>query len=210
MASSSSSLLRTDFLQTLVYFVRNVHHASTPAAHLKALREVQAYLDSLTAENHQAAQQLVLDRSRLAQQCKVPQFDGRFCDIICDKSDQLGHQETFTKIQEALAELWAEEQLIDQWRKALVLPLHCLQPPASFRGPEQPRASAAVRREQGRRHPDLEQLLRPTVVLPPPHSSRPGQPQVPANPRPQASTHSTQVLSQDNYVDLDPPSSQPE
>ena len=207
MASTSPSLLQTDFLQTLVYFVRNIHHASTPAAHLKALREAQAYLDSLTTENHQAVAQLVLERTRLSQQCKIPQFDGRFCDIICDKSEQLGHQETFIKIQESLAELWAAEQHIDQWRKALVLPLHCLQPPASFRGPEQPRATAAVRREQGRRHPDLEQLLRPTVVLPPPRTPRPAQPQA-AHPRPHISTK-TQVLSQD-YVELDPPSSQAE
>lgn len=196
MASSSSSLLRSDFLQTLVYFVRAVHHATTPSAHLKAIREVQAYLDSLTAENHQAAQQLVLERSRLAQLCKVPQYDGRFCDIICDTRAQLGHQEAFTKIQEALAELWAEEQVIDQWRKALILPLHCLQPPSSFRAPEGPRpAGVTVRQERrGRPLPDQEQRLRPRVVFPRPQAS--------------ATSPNPQVSSQDIYVDLDPPSSQ--
>ena len=206
MASTSPSLLQTDFLQTLVYYIRNIHHASTPAAHLKALREVQSYLDSLTQENHQAVAQLVLERTRLSQQCKIPQFDGRFCDIICDKTEQLGHQETFNKIQESLAELWTAEQQIDQWRKALVLPLHCLQPPASFQGPVQPRATAAVRREQGRRHPDLEQLIRPTVVLPPSSTSRPAQSG--SKTRPHISTK-PQALSQD-YVELDPPPSNAE
>ena len=75
-----------------------------------------------------------------------------------------------------------------------------------FRGPEQPRATAAVRREQSRRHPDLEQLIRPTVVLPPPSTSRPAQ--TGSNSRPHISTK-PQVLSQD-YVELDPPSSNAE
>ena len=163
---ASATLLQSDFLQTLVFYIRNIHQASTPAAHLKALREVQSYLDSLTQENHQAVAQLVLERTRLSQQCKIPQLDACYCNIFCDKSEQLGHQVTFNKIQEALAELWTAEQQIDQWRKALVLPLHCLQPPQSFQAPVQPRATAALRREQGRRHPDLEQLIRPTVVLP--------------------------------------------
>ena len=164
---ASATLLQSDFLQTLVFYIRNIHQASTPAAHLKALREVQSYLDSLTQENHQAVAQLVLERTRLSQQCKIPQLDGRYCDIVCDKSEQLGHQETFNKIQEALAELWISEQQIDLWRKALVLPLHCLQPPQSFQAPAPPRATGALRREQGRRHLDIEQPIRPTVVLSP-------------------------------------------
>ena len=94
---ASATLLQSDFLQTLVFYIRNIHQASTPAAHLKALREVQSYLDSLTQENHQAVAQLVLERTRLSQQCKIPQLDGRYCDIVCDKSEQLGHQETFNK-----------------------------------------------------------------------------------------------------------------
>ena len=122
---ASATLLQSDFLQTLVYYIRNIHHDSTPAAHLKALREVQSYLDALTQENHQAVAQLVLERTRLSQQCKIPQLDGRYCDIVCDRSKQLGHQETFNQIQEALAELWTAEQQIDQWRKATGGPSSC-------------------------------------------------------------------------------------
>ena len=61
-----------------------------------------------------------------------------------------------------------------------------------FRGPEQPRATAAVRREQSRRHPDLEQLIRPTVVLPPPSTSRPAQ--TGSNSRPHISTKPTGLV----------------
>ena len=193
---ASASLLASDFLQTLVFYIRNIHQASTPAAHLKALREVQSYLDSLTQENHQAVAQLVLERTRLAQQCKIPQLEGRYCDIVCDRSKNLGHQETFNQIQEALAELSIAEQQIDLWRKALVLPLHCLQPPQSFQAPGQPAVTAARRREHGRRHPDLEQSIRPQVVP------------LPAS-VPSGSKHKppacTKPLSQD-YVQLDPPS----
>ena len=193
---ASASLLASDFLQTLVFYIRNIHQASTPAAHLKALREVQSYLDSLTQENHQAVAQLVLERTRLSQQCKIPQLEGRYCDIVCDRSKHLGHQETFNQIQEALAELSTAEHQIDLWRKALVLPLHCLQPPQSFQAPVQPGVTAARRREQGRRHPDLEQSIRPQVV-PLPASA------------PSGSKHKppayTKTLSQD-YVELDPPS----
>ena len=193
---ASASLLASDFLQTLVFYIRNIHQASTPAGHLKALREVQSYLDSLTQENHQAVAQLVLERTRLAQQCKVPQLEGRYCDIVCDRSKHLGHQETFNQIQEALAELSIAEQQIDLWRKALVLPLHCLQPPQSFQAPGQPAVTAARRREHGRRHPDLEQNIRPQVVP------------LPAS-VPSGSKHKppacTKPLSQD-YVQLDPPS----
>ena len=193
---ASASLLASDFLQTLVFYIRNIHQASTPAAHLKALREVQSYLDSLTQENHQAVAQLVLERTRLAQQCKVPQLEGRYCDIVCDRSKHLGHQETFNQIQEALAELSIAEQQIDLWRKALVLPLHCLQPPQSFQAPVQPAVTAARRREHGRRHPDLEQSIRPQVAP------------LPAT-VPSGSKHKppacTKPLSQD-YVQLDPPS----
>ena len=193
---ASATLLASDFLHTLVYYIRNIHQASTPAAHLKALREVQSYLDSLTQENHQAVAQLVLERTRLSQQCKIPQLEGRYCDIICDRSKHLGHQETFSQIQEALAELSTAEHQIDLWRKALVLPLHCLQPPQSFQAPVQPAATAARRREHGRRHPDLEQSIRPQVVP------------IPAS-VPSGSKHKppayTKTLVQD-YVELDPPS----
>ena len=198
---ASATLLASDFLQTLVFYIRNIHQASTPAAHLKALREVQSYLDSLTQENHQAVAQLVLERTRLSQQCKIPQLEGRYCDIICDRSKHLGHQETFAHIQEALAELSTAERHIDLWRKALVLPLHCLQPPQSFQAPVQPAAcsaaaTAARRREHGRRHPDLEQSIRPQVV--PISASVPSG----SKHKPPAST---KPLSQD-YVELDPPS----
>ena len=164
---ASATLLQSDFLQSLVYYIKAIHHAPTPSAHHKALREVHSYLDSLTQENHQAVAQLVLERNSLAQQCKIPQLDARYCHILCDKSEQLGHQVTFDKIQKALAELWISEQQIDLWRKALVLPLHCLQPPQSFQAPAPPRATGALRREQGRRHLDIEQPIRPTVVLSP-------------------------------------------
>ena len=199
---ASATLLASDFLQTLVFYIRNIHQASTPAAHLKALREVQSYLDSLTQENHQAVAQLVLERTRLSQQCKIPQLEGRYCDIICDRSKHLGHQETFAHIQEALAELSTAERHIDLWRKALVLPLHCLQPPQSFQAPVQPAASSAAataarRREHGRRHPDLEQSIRPQVVP------------IPAS-VPSGSKHKppgiTKTLVQCDYVELDPPS----
>ena len=200
---ASATLLASDFLQTLVFYIRNIHQASTPAAHLKALREVQSYLDSLTQENHQAVAQLVLERTRLSQQCKIPQLEGRYCDIICDRSKHLGHQETFAHIQEALAELSTAERHIDLWRKALVLPLHCLQPPQSFQAPVQPAAcsaaaTAARRREHGRRHPDLEQSTRPQVV-PIPASVPLG-----SKHKPPAFTK-TLVQTQD-YVELDPPS----
>ena len=194
---ASATLLASDFLQTLVFYIRNIHQASTPAAHLKALREVQSYLDSYTQENHQAVAQLVLERTRLSQQCKIPQLEGRYCDIVCDRSKHLGHQETFNQIQEALAELSTAEHQIDQWRKALVLPLHCLQPPQSFQAPVQSGVTVTrTRRDQGRRCPDLEQSIRPQVV-PLPASTQSG-----SKHKPPAST---KPLSQD-YVELDPPS----
>ena len=191
---ASATLLQSDFLQSLVYYIKAIHHAPTPSAHLKALREVHSYLDSLTQENHQAVAQLVLERNSLAQQCKIPQLDARYCHILCDKSEQLGHQLTFDKIQKALAELWISEQQIDLWRKALVLPLHCLQPPQSFQAPAPPRATAAQRREHGRRHLDIEQPIIPTVVLSP-SSLQSG-----SRPRPPASKQ--QPLNHD-YVEID-------
>ena len=125
--------VKLDFLQPLVHYIKPIFAATTAPEHAAAQTAVQAYLDACLSENQTAVRKLAAERSRLHQICQAPQYEGRYCGILCRDSSAgaaarvTGHQGILTGIEEALKELAVEENLVNQWRIAVGQPLHCLQ-----------------------------------------------------------------------------------
>lgn len=123
-------LPKADFLQPLIHYIRPIFEANSPADQNIALTNAQAYLDGCLSENTSAAIKLASERSRLHLICAAPQFQGRYCPILCDDPQhRLGHQPALTAIESALRDLQFEENLIAQWKSVLARPLHCSRQP---------------------------------------------------------------------------------
>ena len=130
---SGQPLPKLEFLQPLIHYIRPIFEATTPADHNIALTNAQAYLDGCLTENTTAAIKLASERSRLHLICAAPQYQGRFCAILCeDPQHRLGHQPALSAIESALRDLQFEESLISQRKSVLARPLHCRQPLAQF------------------------------------------------------------------------------
>lgn len=120
------------FLQPLVHYVKPIFAAENLPEHSAALAAVQNYLDAVLAENQTAAHKLSTEKTRILQACQAPQYDGRYCRILCEEAGSglpvrgVGHHAILLDIEEALAELNVEENLINLWRLAFAQPLHCL------------------------------------------------------------------------------------
>ena len=123
--------VKLDFLHPLVHYIKPIFAATSAPEHSAALAAVQAYLDACLNENQTAVRQLSAERARLHQICQAPQYEGRYCGILCRDVNAgaraPGHHSVLTGIEEALKELAVEENLINLWRIALGQPLHCLQ-----------------------------------------------------------------------------------
>ena len=122
---------RFDFLQPLVHYIKPIFAASSPAEHSAALAAAQGYLDAVLAENQAVVHKLTSERGRVQDICHAPQYDGRYCRVLCEgvastSDNRPSHQATLHSIEDALRELAVEENLINLWRLALAQPLHCL------------------------------------------------------------------------------------
>lgn len=120
------------FLHPLVHYVKPVFAARSSAEHSAALVAAQGYLDAVLAENQAAAHKLSTEKTRLLQICEAPQYEGRYCRLLCEEvvpagqPRRAGHHAILLEIEEALAELTIEENLINLWRLTFAQPLHCL------------------------------------------------------------------------------------
>ena len=131
-AARDTSLVKLDFLQPLVHYVSPIFAARTHSDHSAALAAVQGYLDVVLAENQAAARKLAAEKARILQICQAPQYEGRYCRLLCEDLNPSeaartpGHHVILLELDTALKELSVEENLINLWRLAFSHPLHCL------------------------------------------------------------------------------------
>ena len=131
-AAGGPDQIRLEFLYPLVHYIKPIFAATSAPEHAAALAAVQAYLDACLNENQAAVRKLTAERVRLHQICQAPQYEGRYCGILCEDQAtdsaprRAGHHVLLTNIEDALKELAVEENLISLWRIALGQPLHCL------------------------------------------------------------------------------------
>ena len=124
--------VKLDFLQPLVHYIKPIFAASSAPEHAAALSAAQAYLEACFSENQIAVRKLAAEKSRLHQVCQAPQYEGRYCSILCRNQGPTtagrhpGHYAMLSGIEVALKELAIEESLINLWRVTLGQPLHCM------------------------------------------------------------------------------------
>ena len=138
MSRRGGEISKFAFLHPLVHYVKPIFAAETPSVHSAALAAAQGYLDAVLAENQTAAHKLSTEKTRILQICQAPQYEGRYCRILCEDLGpggpirRVGHHAILLEIEQALAELASEENLINLWRLTVAQPLHCLSQRQSY------------------------------------------------------------------------------